>query len=156
MCYTLGMCGVLALVFIGTTAAEIAILVKVGALLGGWATFGLVVATGVAGGWLAKHQGIAVAKRLRHSLAEGDPTLALVDAALVLAAGVMLLSPGFLTDATGLLLLVPPLRAPVARWLHAKLAARARAHIGAIHIEVPRQGQAGDDEDPPPPGVIDV
>lgn len=152
------MCGVLALVFIGTTAAEIAILVKVGALLGGWATFGLVIATGVAGGWLARRQGIAVAQRLRRSLESGDPTLALVDAALVLAAGVMLLSPGFLTDATGLLLLLPPLRAPVARWLHAKLAARARAHVGAIHFEAPpRPGWGGDDdEDPPPPGVIDV
>lgn len=175
------MCGVLALTFIVVTATEIAILVKVGGLLGGWATFGLVIATGFAGAALARHQGAAVLQRLRTSLAGGDPSLALVDGALVLAAGVTLLSPGFLTDATGLLLLVPMIRAPVAKRLHRYLAARVVGHVErhvvidladleraargggdgeTIDVEATERDADGDGdgdvEDPPPPGVIDV
>lgn len=165
------MCGVLALTFIVVTATEIALLVKVGALLGGWATFGLVIATGFAGAALAKHQGAAVLRRLRDSLAGGDPTVALVDGALVLAAGVTLLSPGFLTDTAGLLLLIPFVRAPVARRLHRYLATKVadqverRVVINLSDLDAARRGAVVDaeaveqdagDEDPPPPGVIDV
>lgn len=156
-CYGFGVCGVLALSFILVTAAEIAILVAVGGAIGGWATFGLVIATGIAGAALAKHQGAAVLRKLRDSLVGGaDPTLALVDGALVLAAGVTLLSPGFLTDATGLLLLVPPIRAPIARRLHRYFSARAKAHLErSFVINLDNLGDI-DDEDPPPPGVIDA
>lgn len=162
------MCGVLALAFILVTASEIAILVAVGGAIGGWATFGLVVATGIAGAALAKHQGAAVLRRLRDSLAGGsDPTIALVDGALVLAAGVTLLSPGFLTDTAGLLLLIPPVRAPIARRLHRYFAARARQSLERSFVVNIDGGDLGDvidiedigdreDEDPPPPGVIDV
>ena len=156
------MCGVLALAFIVVTAAEIALLVKVGALLGGWATFGLVILTGIVGAALARHQGAAVLRRLRDSVAGGDPTIALVDGALVLAAGVTLLSPGFLTDTTGLLLLVPFIRAPVARRLHRYLAARVADQVErrvvidlgqVVDVEAVERDR---DEDPPPPSVIDV
>lgn len=140
------------------TATEIALLIKVGGLLGGWATFGLVIATGIVGAALAKHQGAAVLRRLRDSLAGGDPTLALVDGALVLAAGVTLLSPGFLTDATGLLLLIPQVRAPIAARLHRYFAARAREGLGRSFVIDVGEIRIGEDrdEDPPPPGVIDV
>jgi UPF0716 protein FxsA len=147
------MCGVLALVFIATTAAEIGLLIQVGSLIGGLATFGVVVATGVAGAALARHQGAAALARLRQSLETGDPTVALVDGALVLAAAVTLLAPGFITDTAGLLLLVPAIRAPVARRLHRVLAARALSHID---LTVRRRAAGHDHEDPPPPGVIDV
>ena len=149
------MCGVLALTFVGVTCLEILLLVKVGGLLGAWPTFGLVLATGVAGAALAKHQGIAVLRSLQQSLVHGDAIgRALVEGALVLAAGVTLLSPGFLTDAAGLALLVPPIRRRVAAAIAPRLVSRT--------VMMGGPGSAGgadpdrDDEDSPPPGVIDV
>lgn len=147
-------CGVLALTFVGVTCLEIFLLIQVGGFIGAWPTFGLVLATGVAGAALAKRQGIAVLTELQQSLVRGENTgKALVEGALVLAAGVTLLSPGFVTDAAGLALLVPPIRRRVAGWISGRLAQRTRTVVmggfGPMGPDI-------DDEDPPPPGVIDV
>lgn len=146
------MCGVLALTFIAVTAIEIAILVAVGGLLGGWLTLALIVVAGIAGAALARRQGAAVLRQLQSSLAGGDPTVALVDGALVLAAGVTLLAPGFLTDLIGLSLLIPWVRSRAARRLHRYLASRIERRVV---FDLGAQPGDGDD-DPPPPGVIDV
>ncbi len=145
------MCGVIALIFIATTAAEVVLLVKVGSVIGALATFGVIVATGCLGAFLAKRAGVAALARLRSSVHEGGTNLALVEGALVLAAGVTLLSPGFITDAVGLLLLIAPIRAIVAVFVWNRLKGR----MGDV-IQVANFGPLGSDEDPPPPGVIDV
>ena len=162
MCYGFAMCGVIALVFIVTTAAEVALLVKVGGLIGALPTFGIIIATGFLGAFLAKRAGAAALLRLRRSVSEGGTTLALVDGALVLAAGVTLLSPGFLTDAAGLLLLVGPIRGVVAGAIHNRLEGKLGDVVTFGGMPFP-PGQSHDgsqdggiDEDPPPPGVIDV
>ncbi len=165
-------CGFLALAFILTTAAEVVVLVKVGGLLGALPTFAIIIATGMIGAFLAKREGAAALLRLRESIGKGGTSLALVDGALILAAGVTLLSPGFITDACGLLLLVAPIRNVVAKWLLARFAGRAQSFgAGRIidlggafgarnHPEEPGEPTAppnyDQDEDPPPPGVIDV
>jgi len=154
-------CGVLAFLFIGMPALEIYVLIKVGGMIGALPTLGIIVATGVAGAALAKQQGLAAVKQVQGSLAEGDRIgSSLVEAALVLAAGVLMLTPGFITDAFGLCMLLPPIRrlaaARIVTW-GAKRVAASSVVIGGM----PGQGFDGDcserdEDDPPPPGVIDV
>ncbi|MCK9241388.1 FxsA family protein [Desulfocurvus sp.] len=90
---------------------EIYLLIKLGSLLGAEATIALVLLSALAGAWLARQQGLGVMLRIRESLARGAaPAEEMVDALLILVAGVLLLTPGFVTDTAGLLLLVPPVR----------------------------------------------
>ena len=87
---------------------ELALLIQIGARLGTWPTVGLVVATGVTGAALARSQGLRTFGRLRLSLASGRfPGDELINAVLILAGGLLLLTPGVLTDLCGLLVLVP-------------------------------------------------
>jgi UPF0716 protein FxsA len=92
---------------------EIYLLIKVGAQIGALNTVLLVIATGFAGAYLARMQGLHTMYRVRASLDQGvTPTEELLDAMLIFAAGMVLLTPGFVTDALGLLLLIPETR----RW----------------------------------------
>lgn len=102
---------VLALLFVALPVAELALLLRVGSLVGLWPTLGIVLLTGVAGAALARSQGFRVLSAVQSELAQGRlPGAALLDGACVLAGGVLLLTPGFLTDAFGFLLLLPPTR----------------------------------------------
>lgn len=79
-------------------------------------TLALVILTGVVGTWLARREGIKTLARIQADLNHGiAPAGALVDAALILVAGVLLVTPGVLTDLFGFLLLVPPARRWIAR-----------------------------------------
>lgn len=107
---------------------ELALLVWIGNRLGLGATIGLVLVTGVLGAWLARQQGLAVVGRIQSQLAAGQvPGAALVDGLLVLLAGAVLLTPGLLTDAFGFLLLAPPARARLRRFLRRRYADRFQA-----------------------------
>jgi UPF0716 protein FxsA len=153
-------CGVLAALFIGVPALEIYVLIKIGGLLGALPTIGIIVATGVAGAALAKHQGLVAIRQVQTAISRGDRVgQTLVEAALVLVAAVLMLTPGFITDAVGIGLLLPPIRGLVAgriaRWGASRVASSAvvmgdfdRAPFGAEWED--------EDEDEPPPGVIDV
>ena len=92
-------------------AAEIYLLVKVGAVAGALNTVLLVVLTGFAGAYLARQQGLQTMMRVRSSLQQGMmPADDLIDALLIFIAGIVLLTPGFITDAAGLLILLPHTR----------------------------------------------
>jgi UPF0716 protein FxsA len=104
--------------FIAVPLVEIAVIIKVGEWLGVVNTIALLLAISILGAWLVKRQGVGLVRRVQAELAAGRmPASALVDGALLLVAGTMLLLPGFVTDAVGLLLLLPPVRAGVRRWL---------------------------------------
>ncbi len=151
------MCGVLAALFIGVPALEIFVLIKVGGVIGALPTLGIIVLTGMVGAALAKHQGMAALRRVQHALAAGEEIgNSLVEAALVLVAGVLMLTPGFLTDLTGIALLLPPIRALAAAQV-VKWGARRvqRTVVFGDFADFSPPGD-DDDEDPPPPGVIDV
>jgi UPF0716 protein FxsA len=106
------------LLFALLPVAEIYLLVKAGGVIGAWPTVAVVLGTGMAGAWLARQQGMSVVSRIRENMARGvAPTGELADAALILVAGVLLITPGFITDFTGLLLLLPPARAAIKAWL---------------------------------------
>jgi len=107
---------VLLLVLIAVPIAEIAVLIEVGGLIGTPATIGLIIATAVAGTALIRLQGLGVITQIRRGLEHDRPTLLpLVDGLFLLVSGVLLLTPGFVTDAVGFALLVPPLRRLIAR-----------------------------------------
>jgi UPF0716 protein FxsA len=93
---------------------ELAVILQVGQWLGVWETLALLLAISVAGAWLVKGQGLAVLRRIRMETAMGRlPGRSVVDGALVLVAGILMLTPGFVTDALGLVLLVPATRVPL-------------------------------------------
>jgi len=103
--------GRLFLLFVAVPVIELAILVRLGGLIGFWATLGLVLATGVAGASLAKWQGLRVVRGIQAELAVGRmPAARLLDGLLILVGGILLLTPGLLSDVAGILLLAPPTR----------------------------------------------
>jgi UPF0716 protein FxsA len=100
---------------------EIYLLIKVGSQIGALNTVLLVIASGFAGAYLARMQGLHTMYRVRASLDQGVmPTEELLDAMLIFTAGLVLLTPGFVTDAFGLLLLIPETRKMFKRYLKRK------------------------------------
>lgn len=115
---------------------ELFLLIKVGTLIGPWATVLLVIGTGVLGATLARVQGLRALNRVQAELQAGHmPGEALVDGLLILAAGLVLLTPGILTDLAGFALLTPPGRAAARRALGV-LFRRMRVEGGATVITV--------------------
>ena len=101
---------------------EIYLLIEIGGSIGALNTVALVIATGFAGAYLARLQGMQTMLRVRASLQQGImPAEELLDALLIFAAGIVLLTPGFITDAFGLLLLIPDTRIVFKRFLRKKL-----------------------------------
>ena len=101
------------LLFFAVPLVEIYVLLEVGSVIGALPTIGLVVLTAVIGVGLIRAQGLSTLGRVRQELDRGElPALGIIEAALLLVAGALLLTPGFVTDSIGFLILVPPLR----RW----------------------------------------
>ncbi len=116
---------------------ELYLLVKAGQYIGALNTVAIVIITGFAGAYLARLQGMHTLYKIRASLQQGRiPSNELIDALLILIAGVMLLVPGFITDAAGIVLLLPQGRAVLKRLLADKI----RAWMGkkTIHIHYDR------------------
>lgn len=102
------MLGRLLFIFVLVPLVELAILIRLGNLMGFWPTIGLVVTTGALGAVLARSQGGQVLRAIQREVSEGRvPAARLLDGLLVLIGGVMLLTPGLLTDVAGLSLLLP-------------------------------------------------
>lgn len=106
--------GVLAILFVVVPFAELAVIIQVGSWIGVGPTLLALVVTGAVGAVLVKREGIGVFRRAQARMRAGEmPGRELMDGALILFAGALLLTPGFLTDILGLALLVPPVRAVV-------------------------------------------
>lgn len=115
------------LLFTLVPLAELWLLLRIGAWVGLLPTLGIVVGTGVAGAWLARREGVRCWAAVQGELAGGRvPGEELLHALLVLAAGLLLVTPGILTDVTGLLLLVRPVRRLAVRALGRRLEAGVR------------------------------
>lgn len=99
------------LALIAVPLIEIGLFIQVGGLIGLWPTLLTVLLTAVAGTWLLRRQGGDALRRLQNIMRSGgDPRGPLAHGALILVAGIVLLTPGFFTDAIGFLLLVPAIR----------------------------------------------
>jgi len=111
--------------FLVVPFVELYVIIQVGHVLGVVPTLALLVAISMLGASLCKREGLAVIRRIQDQLAERRlPGVALLDGALVLLAGALLLTPGFVTDGIGLLLLLPPVRAGARRILKRALLRR--------------------------------
>ncbi len=92
--------------------AEIGLFIEIGDRIGLWATLGIVVLTAILGSAMVRAQGLRTLTRARESMARNElPIAEVFDALCLLVSGILLLTPGFLTDALGALLFIPPLRA---------------------------------------------
>jgi UPF0716 protein FxsA len=104
----------LVLLFIVVPIAELAVIIQIGEAIGVWWTIALLIADSLLGALLMRHQGRATWRRFTESLGSGRvPAREVLDGALVLFGGAMLLTPGFLSDILGALLLLPPTRAVI-------------------------------------------
>lgn len=121
---------------------EITVMIQIGQLIGVVNTIGLLILVSLIGAWLVKRQGLGVMGRIREQRMAGRlPAAEVFDGALILVAGVLLVIPGFVTDALGLLLLFPPIRA-VARRVVSRRVLR--------EVEMVRSKQWTRGERPPP------
>ncbi|MBS28204.1 MAG: exlusion protein FxsA [Alphaproteobacteria bacterium] len=109
--------------FIGIPLIEIYLFIQVGGWVGVWPTIGLVVLTAFIGTTLLRQQGLATLARAQSELdQERLPVRELFDGVCLVFGGALLLTPGFLTDAFGFALLLPPLRAILGRGVWAAMA----------------------------------
>jgi len=126
------------LLFSIVPAVELAILVYTGSRIGIPETLSIVIATAIAGAYLVRREGIGVLLRIQNELNQGTfPADSMLDGALVLVAGALLLTPGFITDIIGFLLVLPASR-PMIKSVIVSLLKR---HMERIRIEIK----------PPPP-----
>jgi len=104
-------------VFIIVPIAEIATFIQVGDIIGLWPTLGIILLTAFLGTGLLRYQGITTLNQAQASLNRGElPLTSVIHGVFLLVAGLLLLTPGFITDAIGLLLFIPPLRLVLAKW----------------------------------------
>ncbi len=115
----------LVLLFVVVPMLEIYVIIQVGHALGVLDTIAVMVLISLLGAWLARHEGFVVLQRARESLDLGRiPADEILDGTLVLAGGLLLLTPGFVTDGVGVALLFPPTRAMVRAYLRRYLRTR--------------------------------
>ena len=105
------MAAILFSLFVGVPIIEIGLFIEVGGRIGFWPTIGVVILTALVGSTLLRQQGLATLKKAQASLDQGQfPIDVVFDGLCLVIAGALLLTPGFFTDAIGLLLFVPPFR----------------------------------------------
>jgi UPF0716 protein FxsA len=121
----------LLLAFLVVPVLEIYVIIQVGQAIGGWWTVAALIAVAVLGSWLVRREGWRTWRALTDALTRGLlPTTQVLDAALVLAGGVLMLAPGFVSDVIGLLLILPvtrPLARRVVTWAAGRHLARGAA-----------------------------
>ncbi len=106
----------LALLFVVVPFLELLVIIQVGQTVGAGWTIGVLVLISILGAWMVKREGVGVLRRVRVRMRAGEvPGNELTDGVFILFAGALLITPGFLTDVLGILLLVPPVRAGMRR-----------------------------------------
>lgn len=112
------------LIFVAVPIVEIGLFIQVGGAIGLWPTLAIVILTALAGTTLMRAQGMSTLQRLQSSLSDGtNPADPMAQGAMILVAGVLLLTPGFFTDAVGFALLIPPVRVALMGWIKSRMTA---------------------------------
>ena len=107
---------ILVALFIVVPIVELYVIIQIGSLIGVWPTIALLLADAILGSMLLRHQGRGAWRRFNQALAERRfPGREVADGLLIAIGGTLLLTPGFVTDIAGLILLIPPTRAIVRR-----------------------------------------
>ncbi|MEJ7716410.1 MAG: FxsA family protein [Thermoleophilaceae bacterium] len=110
----------LVVLFVVVPLVELFVIIQVGQVIGAWWTIAILLADSILGSLLLRSQGRAVWRRFNAVMGEGRvPHREILDGVMIILGGALLLTPGFLTDVFGLLLLAPPTRAAIRRVLGA-------------------------------------
>ncbi|MCP4321843.1 MAG: FxsA family protein [Psychromonas sp.] len=110
------------ILFTAVSLLEIFVLVNVGSFLGAWPTIALVIVTAFIGSALVRSQGLQLVQKLQQRMASGEmPGQQLIEGIMLIITGVLLVTPGFVTDLCGLLLLQPSIRAGIAKTILANV-----------------------------------
>lgn len=125
---------------------ELWFILQVADVIGGWQTIALLLVEGIIGSWLIKREGRSVIRRIDERLKAHDlPTRELADGFLILMAGVLMLTPGFLTDIVGFALLFPPTRAIARAALLRRFTARMGQGLSFVSGPMFGGGRSGGD-----------
>lgn len=150
------------LVVLGLLVAEVVTIVLLASAVGALPTFLVIIATSAVGAWLTRVEGVGAIRRVREAVAAGrPPTRELVDAALVVTAGLLLLLPGLVSDLVGIVLAFPPVRQAIGTWLLGQVRPRSSVIFGSggptsvrfgtsFGAPTGRPGTAGTTDTPPP------
>lgn len=114
------------ILFIVVPVTELYILIEVGKKIGSLTTIGIIILTGIIGAYLVKSQGFMILRKIQNDLNEGImPGDSLIQGAIILAGGILLLTPGFVTDILGFIFLIPVSRnifkKYLLKWLKGKI-----------------------------------
>ncbi len=141
---------IILLAFIAVPLIEIAVFIEIGGFIGLWWTLAIVVATALGGTYMLRRQGLATLHRAQMQMAEGRmPLREVFDGLCLLIAGALLLTPGFVTDIAGGLLLLPPMRTLLGTLVARHIVASGQFQGQQFsHQPPPRQG--------PDDNIIDV
>ena len=106
------------ILFVIVPVTELYILIEVGKKIGSLSTIGIIILTGIIGAYLVKSQGFMILRKIQNDLNEGImPGDSLIQGAIILAGGILLLTPGFVTDIVGFIFLIPVSRSIVKKYL---------------------------------------
>jgi len=116
----------LLILFVLVPVTELYILIEVGKKIGSLTTIGVIILTGIIGTYLVKSQGFMILRKIQNDLNEGImPGDSLIQGAIILAGGILLLTPGFVTDILGFIFLMPTsrniLKKYLLKWLKGKI-----------------------------------
>lgn len=113
---------ILLILFIAVPVIEIGLFIQVGGVLGLWPTLALVLITAFVGASLVRSQGLHTLMTVQQRIQRGEmPAQQIVEGVMLAVAGVLLLTPGFMTDVMGMLVLLPAPRAMLAKYLMSKM-----------------------------------
>jgi UPF0716 protein FxsA len=136
----------LLIIFIAIPIIEIGLFIQVGGAIGFWPTIATVILTAFIGTTLLRSQGLATLSNLQNSVGAGqNPMDHIAHGAMILIAGVVLLTPGFFTDAIGLVLLIPPVRTALIKAGAARMA--GNIHVGGFDNTPPHDGDRPSNDD---------
>ncbi len=108
--------------FVALPIAEVMLIINVSASIGGWNTFFIVLITAFFGAYFVRQQGFALIKQIQTKIQTGvAPSTEMAEGLLLLLAGVLLITPGFITDMLGFLFTLPFSRGPIAKFLITKV-----------------------------------
>lgn len=131
------------LILVAYPLLELAVLIRVGQIIGVAPTLAIVIGTALLGLVTIKQQGFNMVRRARQALASGTPpVLPVAEGALVYLAGFLLVLPGLIGDAFGLLLLIPPVRRAIAAWSLGRFASEGATRIRVFTTGI-RRGKQG-------------
>ncbi|HAS62316.1 MAG TPA: membrane protein FxsA, partial [Vibrio sp.] len=135
---------ILLLLFILVPIIEIGLFIQVGGFLGLWPTIALVLVTAFVGASLVRSQGLQTLINVQNRLQQGElPAQQIFEGVMLAVAGVLLLTPGFMTDALGMLVVLPAPRAAIAKYLMSKMVVQSVG--GGFHSGFSNQGGFGQD-----------